>query len=48
MLEITLDVLQLKILFNFDVYRSYDELHCWKNTINIIIETTNRTDTKFD
>ena len=42
MLEITLDVLQLKI---FDMCRSYDELHCWIKTINIIIETINRTDT---
>ena len=28
---------------NFDVYRSYDELHCWIK--NIIIETINQTDT---
>ena len=40
MLEITLDVLQLKRYYcNFDVYRSYDELHCWIEIINIFTET---------
>ena len=44
MLEITLDVLQLRDII-VDMYRSYDELHCWINIINIIIETINWSDT---